>query len=234
MDKSRTFGSASPYVGKVIIIDDVSGIRAENAAEEYLQISAAYTNTEAIDVTGWILESALTGIRVAISPAASPFIANNANALAPVSLEPGSLALIATAASPVGVSFRENMCSGYLEQFQTFSPPLIKECPFSSGILPLTQENLIRFGDSCFDALQNLSQCEFPQSLPNTISGACRAYLTEYLSYNGCVNQNRDRSTFQKNMWRVFLGSPQNLWRDSHDAIRLLDAQGKTVSVFIY
>jgi hypothetical protein len=51
---------------------------------------------------------------------------------------------------------------------------------------------------------------------------------------NGCVNRNNFRSEFYKNMWRVYLGASGELWPNAHDAIRLLDAQGKTVSVFVY
>lgn len=234
VDQSRSFGTPSPYAGKVGIIDDASGIRAENSKEEYLQIGASYTNTDSIDVTGWTLESALTGARIALSPAASPYIANGASALTAVLLTPGARAIIATAPSPIGVSFRENMCSGYLGQFQQFTPPLSPECPSPSEILPLNEQNLLRYGDSCFDEIRNMSQCQFPQSLSSSVSGACRAYLTEYLSYNGCVTLNRTRAAFQSNVWRIFLGSSSDLWRDSHDAIRLLDREGRTVSVFVY
>jgi hypothetical protein len=230
----RTFGSPSPHVGKVTIMQDISGVRAPDAQDEYLQIAANYANEASIDLSGWVLESALTGTRIAIPAAASPYVANTASAMRSVVLKPGDLALVTSSASPVGVSFRENMCSGYLQQFQSFSPPLADECPSPSQILPLTSENLQRYGDTCFDAINNLPQCRFPQSLPAEISGACRTFLTEFLSYNGCVNQNRHRSTFESNVWRLYLGSGVEIWRNSHDAVRLLDAQGKTVSVFVY
>lgn len=230
----RTFGSPSPHAGKITIMQDISGVRAPDAHDEYLQIAANYANEAAIDLTGWVLESALTGARIIIPPAASPYVANTASVLRGVVLEPGNLALVSSGASPVGISFRENMCTGYLQQFQAFSPPLADECPSPSQILPLTSENLQRYGDACFDAINNLPQCRFPQSIPNEVSGACRAFLTEFLSYNGCVNQHRQRSSFNGSTWRVYLGSGVEIWRNSHDAIRLLDAQGKTVSVFVY
>lgn len=231
--ETRSFGNPSPFIGQVTIVQDAGGVRADSASEEYVQIAANYGNSSTIDIAGWTLESALTGVRVSIPPGASPFIANSANILGPIALDPGGLALVMTAPSPIGVSFRENMCTGYLGQFQNFSPALSEECPSPQSILPLTAENLQQYGDACFDAIANLSSCRFPQNMPN-VSGVCRAYLTEFLSYNGCVQANRFRSAFQKNMWRVYLGASGELWRNSHDAIRLLDAQGKTVSVFVY
>lgn len=229
---TRTFGNPSPFMGKIVIVEDTSGLR-ESGAGEYLQIMASYTNAESIDISGWILESALSGVRVMIPPSAAPFLANSANVLKSTTLGPGALALVATAPSPVGVSFRENMCTGYLAQFQSFDPPLAEECPLPSEIMPLTDYNLATYGDACFDAIANLSSCRFPQNLTG-VSSACRSFLTEKLSYNGCVSANSFRANFQKNMWRVYLGSSGNLWRDSHDAIRLLDSNGKTVSVFVY
>lgn len=230
---TRTFGNPSPFLGKISIMQDASGVRAENANEEYVQIAANYANTETIDISGWILESALSGVRVSIPPSASPFLANSANILGPTALAPGGLALVSSAPSPVGVSFRENSCTGYLSQFQEFNPRLSEECPVPSSVLPLTEDNLVRYGDACFDAIANLPTCRFPQNL-SSVSGACRAYLTEKLSYNGCVSANNFRASFSKNMWRVYLGASGELWRNSHDAIRLLDAQGRTVSVFVY
>ncbi len=231
--QTRAYGAPSPYMGKIAIVQDASSLRADSARDEYLQIAANYSNTESVDIAGWTLESALTGTHVVIPPGASPFIANSANVLGPVTLDPGALALVSSAPSPVGVSFRENTCTGYLGQFQTFSPPLSEACPAPSDVLPLTETNLQQYGDACFDAITNISSCRFPQNL-STVSAACRSYLTTSLSYNGCVQHNQFRSGFEENMWRVYLGTSGDLWRNSHDAIRLLDASGKTVSVFVY
>lgn len=230
---TRTFGNPSPYLGKISIAEDISGVRETTASDEYLQITSNYGNSETVDISGWVLESALSGVRVMIPPSASPFIANSANVLGPTALAPGGLTLIASGPSPVGVSFRENMCSGYLSQFQSFSPPLGEECPSPSQVLPLTESNLVNYGESCFDAIANVPQCRFPQDLSG-VSYSCETFLREQLSYNGCVRANSFRKDFGKNTWRVYLGASGELWRNSHDAIRLLDAQGKTVSVFVY
>lgn len=230
---TRTFGNPSPFFGKISIVEDVSGVREGDAKEEYVQVMANYSNQETIDVSGWTLESALSGVRIMIPPSASPFIANSANVLGPTALAPGGLALVSSAPSPVGVSFRENMCTGYLSQFQSFSPRLPEECPAPSQVLPMTESNLVNYGESCFDAIANLPQCQFPQNLSG-VSYSCEAYLREKLSYNGCVTANSFRASFNRNMWRVYLGASGEIWRNSHDAIRLLDSEGRTVSVFVY
>lgn len=232
--ESRTFGNASAHRGAISLVADTSGVRADSALEEYLQIVADSRNTASVDIAGWSLESALSGTRVYIPGGSSAFLMGTANVVGPISLDPGGLAIVSSAASPVGISFRENTCTGYLSQFQSFSPPLTSECPTPSSILPFTEENLRIYGDSCFDIVDSLQSCEFPRDLPDTLYPSCRTFLADRLSYNGCVQQNRNRSAFQKNMWRIYLGSQNEMWRNSHDAIRLLDAQGRTVDVFVY
>ncbi len=231
--ETRTFGNASVHTG-AISLAGAGGIRSDAVQEEYLEIVADSRNTASVDISGWSLESAISGTRVYLPGGTSAFLMGTANPLGPIVLDPGGLAIVSSAASPVGASFRENSCTGYLSQFQAFNPPLGGECPMPSAILSLTEENLRIYGDGCFDVVNSLQACEFPQNLPDTLYASCRAFLADRLSYNGCVQQNRTRSTFQKNMWRVYLGAERELWRNSHDAIRLLDAAGRTVDVFVY
>lgn len=230
----RTFGSPSPYTGSVSIVRDVFGVRAENARDEYIQIALDYDAKASVDITGWSLESALSGTKAYLPGVASPFMGATTNVIGSAAIQPGGLVIVTSATSPVGVSFRENVCTGYLGQFQEFAPQLGNECPSPSSILPLTQENLQRYGESCFDVLTYLSSCQFPQNLPENITPACRAFLTDALSYNGCANRNRSLQSFETNRWRMYLGGQNELWRNSHDAIRLLDREGKTVDVFVY
>lgn len=230
----RTFGSPSPYSGTVTIVHDIFGVRATEPNEEYVQIAVDYKAQSAVDITGWSLESALTGTKVYLPGIASSFVMGTTNAIGSTSLQPGGLAIITTAPSPVGASFRENVCSGYLDQFQEFHPQLGNECPSPPSMLPLTEENLRNYGDSCFDVVAQLYSCRFPQNIPDTVTPACRAFLTDALSYNGCVSRNHSSRSFETNRWRMYLGGQSEIWRNSHDAIRLLDAQGKTVDVFVY
>ncbi|MEK7509859.1 MAG: hypothetical protein AAB605_04050 [Patescibacteria group bacterium] len=229
----RTFGAPSPSADAVSIAQDTLGIRESTPEREYVEIVAGYQNDAPISLAGWYLESALSRTRIPIPPAAAPFIAGATNTLVPVTLEPGGRVVLVSGSSPVGISFRENACTGYLEQFQSFELSLPHECPSPRAILPLTEENLRLYGDSCFDTLSSLAPCEFPQNLPDTLWPSCRAFLADTFSYNGCVARERSRPSFNGTTWRIYLGAGE-LWRNSHDAIRLLDAQGRTVDVFVY
>lgn len=230
----RMFGTPSPYAGHITLTDRIGAVRATETHAEILELSADYQNTAPVSLAGWSLESALSGTRVYIPQAASVFLMGAANTLGPVSLEPGTIALLTSGPSPVGVSFRENTCSGYLNQFQTFEPPIYELCPSPSSVLPLTEENLMRYGDGCFDVLNTIPVCRFPSDLPHTAWPSCRTHLSNVLSYNGCVSSERTQASFSGKTWRLFLGAQSELWRNTHDAIRLLDAEGKTVDVFVY
>ena len=230
----REFGTPSPYARAVYIGRDEAGIHATDASEEYLQLQADYQNSAAIDIRGWSIESALTGVRVTIPGAAAPFTQGIPNTLGAVTLSPGGIAILTSGTSPVGISFRENTCTGYLQQFQPFTPPLAERCPSPASLMPLNEQNLVRYGSDCFDAIQGLQSCRFPNDLSHTLTVACRTELTNTLSYNGCVRAQSYRADFQTDVWRLYLSSPHELWRTSHDVLRLLDAQGRTVDVFTY
>lgn len=230
----RNFGTPSPHAGAVFIARDEAGIHAKDVHTEYLQLQAEYRNSGAIDIRGWSLESALTGTHVVIPGATTLFTQGAPNTLEAVALTPGGIAVLISGPSPVGASFRENACTGYLQQFQPFTPPLAERCPSPSSLMPLSEQNLMRYGAECFDAIQGLPSCRFPQDLPHTLTTACRTQLTDTLSYNGCVRAQSYRADFHDDVWRLYLGASNELWRSSHDVIRLLDAQGRTVDVFTY
>jgi hypothetical protein len=229
----RTFGDPSPYAGKVHLAD---GSPTESSASlEYIRIEADGSNTQPITMNGWSLQSAVSGLRAYLPLAASPFIMGVVNAVAPVSLEPGATAIVTTAASPAGASFQENMCTGFLGQLQGFSPDLTNACPPPTALLPQTAETLRTYGATCIDFVQNLPQCYFPgANLPADITPACRSFLTNTFTYNGCLNTYRGRASFALSSWRLFLGMRAELWYNTHDVIRLLDANDRTVDVLSY
>lgn len=225
------FGEPSPHRGKVSLSQ---GNAAESGIAEYLEMEAAYGNTAPISLAGWSVQSALTGIRVPIPRGSELFILGDLNAQGDILLNPGARAILSSRASPVGTSFRENRCTGYLATMQGLTPSLSRSCPPPSESLPLTPENLRTYGDACYDFVQTLPPCTFPLSVPGDITPACRIFLSNNLSYNGCVQQYRYRSNFTGNAWRIFLGTNRELWRNSHDIIRLLDENGKTVDAVSY
>lgn len=228
------FGTPSPFRDMVHI--DGTGETLETKPDvEHLRLVASWNNTVPVDITGWSLQSAVTGVRVHIPRGAYDFRMGFVNEQKNIQLNAGASVIITSGGSPVGTSFRENTCSGYLNQFQSFSPPLPEHCPYPSEAVPLSAENLNLYGDACVDLARTLPTCRVPISyFTSELSQPCRSFLANTLSYNGCIDTYRYRANFTENLWRVYLNSPRELWRNTHDVIRLLDAKGRTVDALAY
>ncbi len=227
----QTFGEPSPYAGSIAISG--SAVREGAAAHEYVELRAS--GGTPLTITGWSLQSAVSGLRIFIPPAASPFTLGALNPSEQVSMRPGETAIVVSGPSPLGVSFKENACSGYLSELRSFTPELSSACPAPSDLLIETPDSLRIYGSSCFDYVQTIPQCHFPgTAYPANISAPCRTLLANTLSYNGCVQAHRYDSSFERSTWRIYLNSRATLWDDAHDIIRLMDAEGRTVDVYTY
>ena len=231
---ARDFGMPSPHRGTVVI-EGSERVSETDSNAEYLRLVAAWDNTAPINITGWSLQSALTGVRAYVPRGAYDFRMGVMNEQRDILLNAGASVIVMSGSSPVGTSFRENMCTGYLNQLQTFSPRLSERCPSPYDAVPVTADTLNLYGDACVDFAHTLHACEAPLSnFPAGLSTACRAFLANTLSYNGCIDRYRYRANFAENTWRVFLDSPRELWRNTHDVIRLLDGEGRTVDAITY
>jgi hypothetical protein len=149
-------------------------------------------------------------------------------------LGPGESVIFSTGVSPVGVSFRETTCTGYLAQTQEFTPQLSNSCPRPTDLLPRTVENVTRYGADCVDFVEHLPQCSFPTILPGDLTSACRAYLTNTFSYTGCTRAYSASGIASMGTWRAYAALGDELWLNTHDAIVLYDGQGRTVSTISY
>jgi hypothetical protein len=227
------YGNPSPYAGMVTIASNNAS--ASDPAQEYVELQASSDNTGDVDVTGWSLQSAVSGLHASLPEAAPIFVGGTVNNVVPVHLAPSASAIVTTAASPIGVSFQETLCTGYLAQLQTFSPSLGDSCPTPSDALPQTAENLRAYGSACIDYVNNMPSCYFAgTSLPTTLSKACQNFISTNLSYNGCVAMYRSQQDFASPTWRLYLAMRRDFWNNSHDVIRLLDDKGRIVDVLSY
>lgn len=228
VNDARSFGEVSPYAAAVTL-------RVENPGtpDEFAVIEV--NGNTAVSTTGWSLQSALTRTRISLPRAAAAFTLGAANTVEPVQLSPGTTIIVSSGVSPVGVSFRENICSGYLGQLQHYAPPFPATCPAPLDSIPATPDAIAALGESCFDYLASVPSCTFPgAATPASLSGACRATIAERLTYNGCTRRFSSHPGFSTNRWRLFLDAQGPLWQSSRDAVRLLDAQGRTVATYSY
>lgn len=224
-------GDQSPYRGSVVLAQ--GGAIAQTPGGQYLVISSP-PGSPGIDLAGWSLQSPLSGKLATIPEAASPFWMGRVNAVGPVVLSGGGVAYIVTGNSPVGVSFSENECTGYLGTLQPFVPALSLQCPTASSEIPDTPANEARLGASCFSYIRSLPPCTFPAHPPSSLGSACTGEIQTKLSYNGCLAAHVNDAAFSRNAWRAYLGQGAPLWSAGHDVVRLLDGQGRVVSVLNY
>jgi hypothetical protein len=226
ISQAETFGNQSSYVNEVTLSQ--GGATANDPQQEYVVIQNEGPST--IDISGWSLQSALSGARAYIPLGASFFEQGQLNAQTGIELAPGGVAIVTTGVSPVGTSFRENECSGYLEQLQQFTPPIETECPTPQN----AADEAAQYGQACADYVSSIPSCTFPQNPPSDLSAQCDAYIQTTFSYNGCVATHQGDTDFASSNWRVYLDGTRELWNNNHDTIRLLDSEGQTVGVASY
>lgn len=221
----------SPYAAYVSLEEGNAKSQLES---EYVTLRVASNAPQKIVVSGWRLDSTASGTTVSLPLGAElPFL-GGVNAAQPVTLSAGQAAHLVTGRSPHGTSFRTNMCTGYFEQFQNFTPPLSLECPsplaeletyFSPGSLT----------DECYDIVRSLSRCTLViQSIPGSAGSACEQFITSTLSYNGCITKHKGEAKFYRDTWYLYFNRDRELWRTRSERIRLLDESGKVVDVVSY
>jgi hypothetical protein len=217
------------------VFSSKTGARFNEPDKEYIKIIASQNNTQPTRISGWRVKSAVTGKSFVIGQGAYLPYTGRVNSEKEIFLLPGESAVIQSGRSPLGVSFRLNSCTGYLEQFQDYSPALPQQCPHPAN------ENIPQgpggVTDACFDFLENLRRCEvYIKALPPSLSEdpVCQEYISKNVSYNGCVDLHKNDKDFYKNEWRVFLGRDGDLWKAERETILLLDADGKLVDSISY
>lgn len=224
--------AVSPYASYVRLEKSKAG--ESDPKKEYVTIRVLSTAKQSVTLTGWKLQSTATSLSVVIGPSAElPFL-GDINYESPIVAGPKSVVVVTTGSSPNGASFRLNKCTGYFEQFQDFAPTLPKECPKPKDEMLLYPEKTAS-NQVCADYIGNIAQCTLVlASIPGNVGNNCQSFIQENLSYNGCIMKHKNEPDFYKDEWRVYLKRSQELWKNNHDRILLLDENGKLVSAVNY
>lgn len=228
------FGTPSPYRGEIYLNHGVSGAGSSNPNNEYLQFSLAQNAPGPVTITGWRVESDASGNAVSLPVGVDTPRSGLINGGLPIVLKPGDRVDVISGQSPIGASFLENKCIGYFSQFQKFVPQLPYSCPAPlSEMASYYGADYIR-DNACVTYVNSLGRCQAVLTPPSNVSGNCASFLTNYLNYNGCVNTHERDSDFDGHTWRVYLGRSTPMWRSTHEVVKLLDADGKTIDAFAY
>lgn len=227
------FGAPSPHRGKITVGHFVSKA-GERATEEYIQLSLSSNAPGPVTISGWTVLSEATHVAAVIPHGTEVPRSGVVNPQGPISLSPGDRALIITGRSPIGVSFRENKCSGYLSSFQVFAPAFPNTCPPPATELKNFYGPDYLKDTECIEYVDTLPRCKVVTRPPKEISDACENFVTDHLHYNGCLTLHQHEKDFKGKTWRVYLGRSASMWREEHEVVKILDHEGKTVDAFAY
>lgn len=186
-------------------------------------------------ISGWQLVSAVSRLSARIPNGTELYAQGYGYTQSvPIVLKPGEEAIISTGRSPIGISFHVNSCSGYLTQFQKFVPRLLTSCPRPQDDLNAQPDRLLFADNDCYNYLASLGNCRIDLSPPTTLSPACRNFIYNRVTYQGCIATHSNDAKFTRPEWRVYLGYSSNLWRDAREAVVLVDENNKLVDSLTY
>ena len=213
-----------------IYLSDIDGARKSISNGEFIEITSSFENKNLINITNWLVKNSQRE-KLYIGKASKLPYLNRINRESSLYIKPGEKAIISTGRSPIGVSFKVNKCSGYLEQFQDFTPPLSSQCPH-----PLSNPNLGSYSldDGCLSYITSIPSCQTPLNPPLDLSVSCLYFIEEEINYNSCVNTYNNSPIFYEPEWRIYLKQTKGMWNNLKEKIDILDSNEKMVDTIWY
>ena len=218
----------SSYYGQVAI-DRVDPDR-DDFRQDYLILRNDDKDERIINLTGWKIETKKTTIVIpqAIEKLKPIFSAQDSS---DINLPYDGEVIISFGASPYGVNFQTNLCSGYQAQNYEFFPSLDSDCPQPE------EADYSGFKKTCCDFIENLDQCKIPNYGNNfdvSVDSQCTNFLNDNFNYQGCYNDHSQEVDFFDNEWRVFLNKSEDILDNDSETIILKDKSGQVVDIYSY
>lgn len=214
--------TTSSYKGKIVIYDFYG--TASKPGGERLTLKNM-TKSEKISVTGFRVENARGGsftLPLAHAlPGVSPTMSD------PIVLAPGGRVVISLGKQERQINFRENLCTGYFDEFSEFSPSLDHQCP--EIVLP----NKASYTDKCIHLIESTGSCQAGKTEQFTDS-QCATFINEHLNYNGCVHDNKNLNGFYLKRWLVWMRHDQEFFRNLTETVTVRDQNGRAVDERTY
>lgn len=226
--ESEDVGVVSPEAGQVRIISGSGGPGGSSPDREYVALRA---EAESVNITGFRLVSSRSGASATIPQGTT---APRSGTVTNIVLVGDEEAVVTTGSSPIGSSFRENRCIGYLG-VTSFIPPLAnRSCPSPTEELGRGYPGDADSYDECRAIVSRIPRCDVRPDIPREASSECERFIETRLNYQGCVDAHFNDSDFRGDTWRVYLNQGRELWRSDDETIRLLDREGRTVDIYSY
>lgn len=207
----------------------LSGGYGSSADTEYLTIQANSNNQERIKITGWTLTSTTTNNTINIPKSTTLYFSNSINSEEDIYLYPGETAYIITGKSPIGYGFKTNKCSGYLTQYNSFTPYLYTNCPHPSKEDLSSIPNRVS-NEECFDLINSYPTCRIQETpLSNKYTSECQDFIYKKINYPNCINVHKNDKDFWGKEYRIYLKRNDKLWRNGRETIIIYDEFNKPV-----
>lgn len=228
--------------------------------DEYITIDNR--GSSAVNITGWRLENGKSA-RVysvgnqavhyasdtAIIPQGTKIISpTGASIMESIILKPGEKAVVVTGGpgnqTPRIVSFKENICTGYLAETYEFPGRLDTSC-----VRPSNEPGVAGLDTQCRTYLSSMRSCHTPKfgGLNSSgdrcdgcvdgrsgLSGLCREFIKSHFSYKGCLANHSSDPRFEGKTWYVYLHRPWEMWDSAYEKISLYDLNGGLVAELNY
>ncbi len=229
--EKKLWGTPSPYRDLVEL--RTGDVGSKDPDSEYLVLRVNGDSTQSIPISDWYLESYVSDNRVGIPQGNRVIEKWRSPKFEDIRIAPNEEALLITGDSPIDVSFRENICTGYLTEEEDFIPQLSNQCP-----RPL--DELEAYGriqldnDRCYEFIERLGTCEVPDD-KDIPGGRCTTFVEDTFNYNDCVSLHKNEPFFARDgYWYVYFGRSKELWRTEREIIRLIDEHNQVVDVLEY
>jgi hypothetical protein len=226
--------TVSPYAASTTL--STSNARNTDPKTEYVTIKFSKDTAGQRAISNWRIESAVSSLGAMLGPASYLPYTNTGSSEVPVSVGANATIYVITGRSPLGESFRKNLCTGYFTNSQTYTPSLAQECPRPEDELKRTVSVGFIPSDPCVNYIKTIAACQLVNTvkIPANAGDQCSNFITTTLTYNGCVNAHKNDAGFYKNEWYIYLDRDQELWKNQNEQIRLLDENGKVVASVSY
>ena len=229
--------------------------------EEYITLENH--GQTSVDITRWRLENGKSSrtyaqgsqyVRYAsdvgiISKGAKVISPSGISKLENIILKPNERAIVTTGSpqniSPYTiVSFKENLCSGYLSEKYNFPSGIGKSC-----VWPNTEPGVKSLDSTCKKYVASLRPCHTPQFDGKDRQGdfcsgcvdgivglpsMCVSFIKNHYSYPGCLSYHQGDQNFEGSTWHVYLYRPWEMWAESDETLSLYDSQGNLVTQTSY
>lgn len=211
----------------------ISGVNVgKKGAPSRVTIRAQLGEGESVNVTGWRVQSNKRWFP--IPQAVRTYDIVRTNTEGDIVLEKGNtLTLYIGIGSPVGVNFRLNKCTGYLNDRADFPFTLPRDCPLPAA------DSYQNLSGTCQNYIRSLSRCESPDpevmnAFPGDAGNACREFVNNFFGVNYCYSSLSGKADFLRNEWYAWIDEFSEVFDPSHDWVRLVNADGKTIDDYTY